>query len=67
MLYIYGHPPPAALLIYRFSILSWTLMRHSAQSNTANSSIAEILHRPIRELAFPENSNMGVSNMHRKR
>lgn len=26
-----------------------------------NSDIAEILHRPIRSLSFPEHSNMGVS------
>ncbi|XP_011879980.1 PREDICTED: uncharacterized protein LOC105568721 [Vollenhovia emeryi] len=26
----------------------------------ANSDIAEILHRPIRSLTFPENSNMGI-------
>ncbi|XP_032669797.1 uncharacterized protein LOC116843465 isoform X1 [Odontomachus brunneus] len=50
----------AALLIYRFSILSSTWMYHDVLSKKANSNIAEILHRPIRELAFSENSNMGL-------
>ncbi|KAL6428969.1 hypothetical protein ACFW04_008054 [Cataglyphis niger] len=29
-------------------------------SKMANSDIAEILHRPIRSLTFPKNSNMGI-------
>ncbi|EFN88505.1 hypothetical protein EAI_03134 [Harpegnathos saltator] len=45
----------------RFSVLSSTLMYHHVLSKTASSNIAQILHRPIRELAFPEYSNMGVS------
>ncbi|XP_032669812.1 uncharacterized protein LOC116843465 isoform X3 [Odontomachus brunneus] len=43
-----------------FSILSSTWMYHDVLSKKANSNIAEILHRPIRELAFSENSNMGI-------
>ncbi|XP_072764320.1 uncharacterized protein [Anoplolepis gracilipes] len=37
----------------------YQLMSHIVLSKV-NSDIAEILHRPIRSLTFPENSNMGI-------
>ncbi|KAH0951531.1 hypothetical protein HN011_004685 [Eciton burchellii] len=37
-----------------------TLVPRDALPKTANSDMAEILHRPIRSLTFPENSNMGI-------
>jgi len=49
------------LAICRFFILNLMLISHIVLSKMVNSDIAEILHRPIRSLTFPENSNMGVS------
>jgi len=36
-------------------------MLHIVLSKTTNSDFAEILHRPIRSLTFPEDSSLGVS------
>ncbi|KAL0110216.1 hypothetical protein PUN28_013691 [Cardiocondyla obscurior] len=41
-------------------VLNLALTLHVVLSKTANSDIAEILHRPIRSLTFPEFSNMGI-------
>ncbi|XP_029158871.1 uncharacterized protein LOC114931097 [Nylanderia fulva] len=41
-------------------MLNLTSMFYVVLSKTANSDIAEILHRPIRSLSFPANSNMGI-------
>lgn len=49
------------LLIYRFLVVNLTLIINKVLSKTANLNIAEVLHRPIRALVSPENSNMGVS------
>ncbi|KAM0731434.1 hypothetical protein ACS0PU_002494 [Formica fusca] len=43
-----------------FFVLNLMLISHIVLSKMANSDIAEILHRPIRSLTFPENSNMGI-------
>ncbi|RLU21509.1 hypothetical protein DMN91_005882 [Ooceraea biroi] len=46
---------PGKILLFVLALISRDVL-----SKTANSDIAEILHRPIRSLTFPENSNMGI-------
>ncbi|XP_020288844.1 uncharacterized protein LOC109857175 [Pseudomyrmex gracilis] len=43
-----------------FLVLNFTLMSYGVLSKTANADIADILHRPIRSLTFPESSTMGI-------
>ncbi|XP_011166500.2 uncharacterized protein LOC105200564 [Solenopsis invicta] len=45
------------ILLFIFNVV---LTSHIGRSKMANSDIAEILHRPIRSLTFPEHSNMGI-------
>ncbi|XP_071647730.1 uncharacterized protein [Temnothorax longispinosus] len=50
---------PEKTLLFVFN-LALTMTSHIVLPKTANSDIAEILHRPIRSLTFPKNSNMGI-------
>lgn len=42
-------------------MLNLLVIFHPAGSRLLNSELAEILHRPIRSLTFPEESTAGVS------
>ncbi|XP_018306185.1 uncharacterized protein [Mycetomoellerius zeteki] len=43
-----------------FFVFNFVLTSHLVLTKVANSDIAKILHRPIRSLTFPKNSNMGI-------
>lgn len=50
-----------AVFFYRLLACNMVLILHPVYSKSPNSELAEILHRPIRSLTFPEESTLGVS------